>query len=226
MVFPGDDLPLAEAEFRALDNGRKGLAVAMQDGGRCGRVPGCVRAPGRDSRPSRGARHSPHGRRLVPVAPAAAPTAASAPAVPLIPPTGDERLPRSCAADGCRPHAMSTPHGALASRQRPVGHNDLSKETSMTTAEPTAEPEHLQLALFWGATLAALAIGFAATIGGATVKPLLDVPTLIEQATAGGERYSLTPAHRSTPPPHPRRTSRLDRAQPARHRSHARLRPR
>ncbi|MEZ3155937.1 FtsK/SpoIIIE domain-containing protein [Microbacterium sp. BWR-S6Y] len=33
MVFPGDDLPLAEAEFRALDNGRKGLAVAMQDGG-------------------------------------------------------------------------------------------------------------------------------------------------------------------------------------------------
>jgi len=83
---------------------------------------------------------------------------------------------------------MSTPDGALASRQRPVGHNDLSKENSMTiTTEPTVEPERPRLALFWGATLTALVIGFAATLGGATVKPLLDVPAFVEQVTAGEE---------------------------------------
>lgn len=90
MVFPGDDLPLAEAEFRALDNGRKGLAVAMQDGGDVvgfrvayahpDEIPGLLA--------ERGIR--PTGRRLTPASrpspaaptptPAAAPAAAEAPA--------------------------------------------------------------------------------------------------------------------------------------------------
>lgn len=49
------------------------------------------------------------------------------------------------------------------------------------TAEADARP---RLALFWGAALTALVIGFVATIGGATVKPLLDIPALVEQAPA------------------------------------------
>ncbi|WP_344226890.1 hypothetical protein [Microbacterium binotii] len=61
------------------------------------------------------------------------------------------------------------------------------------TTEPAAEPERPRLALFWGATLTTLVIGFAATLGGATVKPLLDVPALIAQVSGGEQPAPADP---------------------------------
>lgn len=57
------------------------------------------------------------------------------------------------------------------------------------------EAEAPRVGLFWGATLASLAIGIAASIGGASVTPLLDVPALVDQVTGG----DAAPADPGTP---------------------------